>query len=38
MNNHLSHQIFEHKKDQGVGNPDPGLGQAQNVTKLNQLM
>jgi hypothetical protein len=25
MNNHLSHQIIEHKKDQGAGNPDPGF-------------
>ena len=28
MNNRLSFQITEHKKDHGVGNPRPGLGQA----------
>jgi hypothetical protein len=33
----LSHQIIEHKNahDICVGNPGPGLGQAQNVTGLN---
>jgi hypothetical protein len=29
MNNHLSFQITECKKDNDIWNPDPGLGQAQ---------
>jgi hypothetical protein len=28
-NNHFSSQTIEHKKDHDIGNPDPGLGQAQ---------
>jgi hypothetical protein len=28
-NNHFSSQTIEHKEDHDIGNPDPGLGQAQ---------
>ena len=31
MNNHLSSQIIEHKKDHENEDLGPGLGQAQNV-------
>ena len=35
-NNHLSPQTIKHKKEHpyGIGNPDPGLGQAQKCGRV----
>ena len=36
LNNHLSPQTIKHKKEHpyGIGNPDPGLGQAQKYGRV----